>query len=91
MKRVIKVLLAEFECFWYPAVAGPYSVAGIPDFICCYKGRFFGIEAKAKGKKPTALQEMQRAKVEAAGGKWFLVDGPDSLEEVRRWVHEASA
>jgi len=28
----------------------------------------------------------QKSLIEAAGGKWFLVDGDDSLMEVERWI-----
>jgi hypothetical protein len=48
---------------------------GIPDFICCAKGRFLAIEAKAEGKVPTALQYMQLHKITAAGGESVVEDG----------------
>jgi hypothetical protein len=84
VKRLIKVQLTLSGAFWYPAVAGPYSVSGIPDFIGCHRGKFFGVEAKAPGKKPTALQLKRKDEIEAAGGKWLLVDG--DLTELQEWL-----
>ena len=36
---------------------GGYGSSGVPDIITCYEGRFIGIECKANGNKPTALQQ----------------------------------
>jgi hypothetical protein len=83
-KQLIKVL-DELKCFHYPASAGAFSVAGIPDRVGTYKGRFFGCECKAPGKKPTALQKVCKERIEAAGGQWFLIDGPESIETFRAW------
>jgi hypothetical protein len=84
VKKRIREVLIKSGCFWYPAVAGPYSVAGIPDYVGCSNGRFFGIEAKAPSKKPTALQLKRKTEIEAAGGKWFIVDG--DLAELMEWL-----
>jgi hypothetical protein len=42
--------------YFYP-VTGGYGFSGVPDIVGCYKGIFFGIECKAGGNKPTALQD----------------------------------
>ena len=89
VKLTVKNLLSKYKCFWYPAVAGPYSVGGIPDFVGCYKGKFFGVEVKRPGGKPTALQLRQRDSIiEAGEGAWFLVDGEESLNIFRGWLDE---
>jgi len=44
------------------------SKAGWPDIICCFKGRFIGIEVKRPGMKPTPLQDFKMAEIELAGG-----------------------
>lgn len=82
--QLIKVL-NELGCYHYPASAGAYSIGGIPDRVGCYKGQFFGCECKAPGKKSTALQVQQKQKIEAAGGAWFLIDGPESIENFKNW------
>ena len=45
------------DVFFWKEHGGPYGVSGVPDIICCYKGRFLGLEAKLPGGKLTALQE----------------------------------
>ena len=30
--------------FFWKEHGGPYGCSGIPDVICCYKGRFIGLE-----------------------------------------------
>lgn len=72
--------------FHYPAVAGIYSVGGIPDRVGCVRGQMFGIEFKRLGGKPTALQKQVKKRIETAGGKWFLVDGGESLGAVKAWI-----
>ena len=47
----IKKYLASLgsDVFFWKEHGGPYGSAGIPDIICCYKGRFLGLEAKLPG------------------------------------------
>lgn len=65
---------------WYfkPVSAG-YGAHGIPDYIGCFFGQMFVIEAKAPGRKPTQLQLLQMSLIDNAGGKVFVIDG-DLLE-----------
>ena len=51
-----------------------YGNAGVPDFLVCYQGRFIGIECKAQGNKPTALQLKNFKDIESAGGTVLLID-----------------
>lgn len=73
---------------WYfmPTTAG-LGVKGIPDFIGTYKTRFFAVETKAPGKKPTGFQALQIAAIRQAGGAVFVVDGEESLKEFEAWLH----
>lgn len=61
---------------WYfkPVSAG-YGAHGIPDYIGCFFGQMFVIEAKAPGRKPTQLQLLQMSLIDNAGGKVFVIDG----------------
>lgn len=60
-----------------------------PDIFACYLGRFIGIECKAGANKPTALQEAEMRKIEAAGGYTLVIREDtvflllDVLEKVR--------
>ena len=89
VKKIVKDYLNSVPgCFWYSASAGAYSIGGIPDIVGAYKGFFFGAEIKRPGGKPTALQLKKKAEIEAGGGAWFLIDGEDSLVNLKCWMKE---
>ncbi len=56
------------------------------DYVGCYRGRYFAIETKAPGKKPTALQNATIASMRSAGATVFVIDG--DLGELARWLEE---
>jgi len=60
------------------------------DVVGCYKGWFFAIEAKAKGKKPTPRQLLCIALMQESGGKVFVIDGEPGLQELRTWLDATS-
>jgi hypothetical protein len=74
VKRDIKRALDKYPRMWYyMPVASRYSVAGIPDFVGCYKGRFFAIEAKAAKGRTTPLQDRTIHAIDAAYGSVGVV------------------
>ena len=70
---------------WYfmPAQSG-MGVSGIPDFIGKYKGRFFAVETKAPGKKPTGFQKLQIDAINTTPGPCFVIDG--DVAELEEWL-----
>jgi hypothetical protein len=89
IKAKLDKMLSQVGVWFYSPQAGPYGVAGIPDRVVCAAGKFVGIEAKAdEKKKPTRLQMQCMAKIEAAGGKCFVVYDEATIEEVRRYLVE---
>ena len=56
-----------------PATGG-YGASGVPDIIACYQGRFIGIECKANGNKPTALQLKNLVDIHHAKGMTLVID-----------------
>ena len=72
-KLVSKTLTALGAYYFYPVTSG-YGTSGVPDIVGCYKGRFFGIECKANGNKPTALQQINLDKIAATGGIALVID-----------------
>lgn len=58
------------------------------DYICCYKGLFFTIEAKRPGGTPTDKQLGTIEDIEAADGKVFVID--DDTKELEQWLREKS-
>lgn len=83
-KRKAK-LKAEFKRLgiwnYMPANNG-FGVSGIPDFVLVVRGLFWGVEVKADGGKPTALQVLRGQEIVAAGGKWSLVDSEESFRQL---------
>lgn len=72
-ERVVRQLKELGAYYFYP-VTGGFGSSGVPDIVGCYRGRFFGIECKAKGNKPTELQKMNLNKVEGVGGIALVID-----------------
>ena len=102
VKAQIKDLLAAYDIqpaakagtfaraagWYYSAVQGPMSVRGIPDFIGHYRGKFFAVEAKAPGKKPTGFQALQIHSINVSGGVVFVVSDDESLGVLQGWLLE---
>jgi len=82
VKMKVVEVLKEFGAYYFYASTGGYGASGVPDIICCYKGRFLGIECKAGKGKTTALQEKNIAQIIAQGGLAVVVN-ENNIEEVR--------
>lgn len=80
----IKRYLASLgsDIFFWKEHGGPYGTSGIPDIICCYKGRFLGLEAKLPGGKLTELQKRTLDKINAAGGIARRVQSVDDVKVI---------
>ncbi len=72
--------------FWVKIHGSPLQIAGLPDIIGCYRGRFVGLEAKREGGKPTRLQLYTMGKIREAGGMTSLIysvkDAMDILDRI---------
>ncbi len=78
--KIKAYLSKQPNTFHWKEHGGVYGTAGIPDIIVCYKGKFVGLECKAKGRKPTVLQQITINKINRAGGIAKVVY---DLEEVK--------
>ena len=58
------------------------SICGTPDKLLCVRGRFVGLELKARGGRLTKLQEYNLNLIEKAGGVAIVAD-PDNWESVK--------
>jgi hypothetical protein len=58
------------------------------DVLGCYRGRFFAVETKALGKKPTLRQMGELHRIERAMGQTFVIVGEDSpvFEALEIWL-----
>jgi Holliday junction resolvase len=82
VKRRIKDILQELQCYSFSPIGGAYSSRGVPDIVGCLNGVFFGIEAKAGKGKTTALQDRELQRIRDAGGIALVVneENLDSLK-----------
>ena len=83
VKAKIKTTLQEMGAYYAMPIGGGFGNAGAPDFLVCYNGAFFGIECKANGNKPTALQLYHMTQIRKAGGRSFLID-ENNVETLRK-------
>lgn len=83
VKKKIKKLLAEYNVYYAMPIGSMFGNSGVPDFLCCVKGRFLAIEAKAGKGRTTALQEKQLANIREAGGLALVVN-EDNLDELEQ-------
>ena len=72
---------AQCEGWYYMPVSNGMGVHGIPDFICCWRGNFLGIEAKAPGGTPTPNQLRRHEEIRAGGGTVLIVFDVNQLKE----------
>ena len=70
------------DAFFWKEHGGPYGTSGIPDIICCYRGRFLGLEAKLPTGKLTELQKRALDRINAAGGIARRVESVDDVRAI---------
>ena len=81
VKAKVVAQLKKLGAYYFYPVTGGFGSSGVPDIVGCYRGRFFGIECKANGNKPTALQRMNLDKIEGVGGVALVID-ENNVEDV---------
>ena len=74
VKAKVKKILVELGAYYTMPMGTGFSSSGAPDFIICIAGLFYGIECKANGGKPTALQLKNLDDIRKAGGVALVVD-----------------
>ena len=80
VRKIMGYLKTVPDCFAWKEHGGQYGTAGLPDIICCYRGRFVAIEVKTPSGKLTKLQEITLQRIKNAQGQAFKVT---SLQEVK--------
>lgn len=86
VKKQVKQILAKHKVWYFmPAMSG-FGRAGIPDFICCIRGRMLGIETKAKNGKLTRIQEIEQKAINDAGGVCVVLR-PDRVQALELLIH----
>lgn len=64
---VVKLLKQYGAYYFYPATHG-YGRSGVPDIVCCVKGKFLAIECKAGKGTTTVLQDREINAIRTAQG-----------------------
>jgi hypothetical protein len=92
VKDKVKKLLAEYGIYFFMPATGGYGRSGVPDIVACFKSKFIGIECKANGGKPTALQEKNLMNIVGVGGFAILVDesGIDTLRNILEQIKDST-
>lgn len=85
VKDKVKKVLMQYGAYWHCPVQNGLGAPTL-DFVGCYRGRFYAIETKAPGKKPTPRQELTITGMRAAGAAVFVIDGDTRLLE--NWLKE---
>lgn len=83
VKAKVKKILIECGAYYAMPIGTGFGNAGVPDFLVCYRGKFIGIECKANGGKPTALQLKNLADIESAGGSAVIIN-ETNVETLRK-------
>jgi Holliday junction resolvase len=86
VKRKVKEFLRSVGAYYTMPQGTGMSSSGVPDFLVCKDGLFYGIECKANGNKPTALQNKNLDDILKAGGVALVIDetNVDQLKEFMR-------
>lgn len=83
-KEDIKKFLATIDCWHFSPFMKGFGKNGVPDIVGCYQGRFFSIEVKREGSKPTPIQERRMAEIRKAGGWAVAGTAPVAIEIFRK-------
>lgn len=86
--KVSGLLKATPGIYYHMPVPGGFGGTTL-DYIGCHRGRFFAIETKKPGGKPTDRQKQIISQIEQAGGKTFVVDGDTT--ELELWLKDHHA
>jgi hypothetical protein len=85
VKKAVKEILNKVGAWWYMPPASPYGRIGVPDFICCLRGKFFSVETKFGYNKPTARQEIEMQGIRKAEGTTLVIN-ENNIRELQDYV-----
>ena len=67
-ENTLKKYLKKNNIFYVKYFANAYTVAGVPDILACYEGKFLAIEVKAENGRLSELQKVKLQEIAEAGG-----------------------
>jgi len=90
VKAKIKAILKAHNIYYAMPIGTGYGNSGIPDFLCCVKGRFLAIEAKAGTGVTTALQDKNLQLIRESGGVTAVIR-ETNIAELENWLNKECA
>ena len=81
VKKSVQEYLDSLGAYHFKVHGSVYMRAGIPDIICCYKGKFIGIETKDGNNKASELQLAHIRQIRKAGGIGFVAYSVENVKE----------
>lgn len=91
VKRAVSQVLAAMPRVYYempvPSGFGKTTL----DYIGCANGRFFAIETKAPGGKPTERQKVTMAQMRRVGAKVFVISEATDTQDLFDWLVRVDA
>lgn len=81
VKLAVKRELVARDIWYYMPVQNGLGQVGIPDFVCCWRGRFLAIETKAPGKLGNVTPNQRRVldELKLHGAATVVVDNVNDL------------
>ena len=79
VKDTIKIVLKRMGAYYHMPVQNGMGKPSL-DFICCIRGRFVAIEAKADGGHMTLRQELTIKEMKEAGAIAIIVEGVEQAK-----------
>ena len=87
VKAKIKAILKAHNVYYAMPMGTGYGNSGVPDFLCCIKGKFLAIEAKAGKGTTTALQEKNLQSIRESGGLTAVIY-ETNIADLEKFVKE---
>jgi hypothetical protein len=73
LQREIQTAVKRRGAFCFKIHGSEYMMAGLPDLIICYRGRFIGLEVKMPGGRLSVRQGYVHGRLKAAGATIAVV------------------
>lgn len=90
--KVVKKILEHLRsrgAFATKSYGNPVVTRGLPDIICCYRGRYIALEVKRDPSgKPTELQAFRLAEITRAGGIARVISSVDEAKALLDRIDE---
>lgn len=87
--QVVKLLKAHEAYYFFPATYG-MGRSGVPDVVCCVRGKFVAVECKAGKNTTTALQDREIKAIQTARGIAVVIN-ETNLELLETILKELTA